>query len=56
MVGMLRAQRQAFWDLVRAGLWAKDAAEAVWMDGGRGQRWFAQCGGVMEPRSTPTGR
>jgi IS30 family transposase len=56
MVGMLRAQRQAFWDLVRAGLWAKDAAEAVGMDGGRGQRWFAQCGGVMEPRSTPTGR
>ena len=56
MVGMLRAERQAFWDQVRAGSWAKEAAEAVGVYGERGQRWFAQCGGVMEPRTTPSGR
>ena len=56
MVGMLRAERQAFWSQVRAGAWPKEAAEVIGVCGGRGQRWFAQCGGVMEPRATPSGR
>jgi IS30 family transposase len=53
---MLRDERQAFWDQVRAGNWAKEAAEAVGVSGERGRRLFAECGGVMEPRTTPSGR
>ena len=53
---MLRQQRQAFWDQVRAGSWAWEAAEVVGVSGERGRRLFAECGGVMEPRSQPTGR
>ena len=56
MVRMLRAERQAFWDQVRTGCWAKEAAEATGVYGGRGQRFFAEAGGVMEPRTNPTGR
>ena len=56
MVRLLRQQRQAFWDQVRAGNWAREAAEAVGVSGDRGQRWFAECGGVMEPRRTLSGR
>ena len=56
MVRMLRQQRQAFWGQVRAGSWAREAAEAVGVSGDRGQRLFAECGGVMEPRCTPSGR
>ena len=56
MVRMLRAERQAFWGRVRAGQWAKEAAEAIGVYGGRGQRLFAECGGVMEPRFRPSGR
>lgn len=56
MVRVLRADRQAFWDQVRAGSWAREAAEAVGVSGHRGQRLFAECGGVMEPRSQPCGR
>ena len=41
MVRMLRAERQAFWDQVRTGCWAKEAAEAIGVYGGRGQRFFA---------------
>ena len=50
MVRMLRSERQAFWEQVRAGCWAKEAAEAIGVSGGRGQRLFAEAGGVMEPR------
>jgi IS30 family transposase len=53
---MLRGQRQAFWDQVRAGHWAKEAAEAAGVSGDRGQRLFAECGGVMERRCTASGR
>jgi hypothetical protein len=53
---MLRHERQAFWDRVRAGSWAKEAAEAVGVSGERGRRLFAECGGVMEPRTSPSGR
>ena len=56
MVRMLRQERQAFWGQVRAGHWAKEAAEAVGVYGGRGQRLFAEAGGVMEPRTSPSGR
>jgi len=56
MVALLRQERQAFWDQVRAGSWAREAAEAVGVSGGRGQGWFAECGGVMEPRRTLSGR
>jgi IS30 family transposase len=56
MVRMLRQERQAFWEQVRAGRWAKEAAEAVGVYGGRGQRLFAESGGVMEPRTQPSGR
>lgn len=56
MVQMLRAERQSFWDQVRAGNWAWQAAEAVGVSGGRGQRLFAESGGVMEPRCQPTSR
>jgi transposase, IS30 family len=56
MARMLGQQRQAFWEQIRAGSWAKDAAEAIGVSGDRGQRWFAECGGVMEPRSRPSGR
>ena len=56
MVQMLRQQRQAFWDQVRAGRWAGQAAEAIGVSEGRGQRWFTECGGVMEPRCVPSGR
>lgn len=38
---MLREQRQAFWERVRAGAWAWEAAEAVGVSGGHGQRLFA---------------
>ena len=55
-MAMLRAQRQAFWEQVRAGAWAWDAAEAIGVSGGHGQRLFAQCGGVMEPRVRTSGR
>ena len=53
---MLREKRQAFWDQVRAGNWAKEAAEAIGVSGEQGRRLFAECGGVMEPRSTVSGR
>ena len=53
---MLREQRQAFWERVRAGAWAWEAAEAVGVSGGHGQRLFAERGGVMEPRSSTSGR
>ncbi len=53
---MLREMRQAFWDQVRAGNWAKEAAEAIGVSGEQGRRLFAECGGVMEPRSTVSGR
>jgi IS30 family transposase len=56
MVSMLRRERQAFWDQVRAGRWAWEAAEAIGVYGGRGRGLFAECGGVMEPRVEPTGR
>jgi transposase, IS30 family len=56
MVQMLRQQRQAFWGQVRAGKWAGQAAEAIGVSEGRGQRLFAECGGVMEPRCVPSGR
>lgn len=56
MVRMLRAERREFWDRVRSGCWAKEAAEGLGMSGGRGQRFFAEAGGVMEPRTEPTGR
>ena len=53
---MLRGERQAFWAQVRAGNWAKEAAEAVGVSGEQGRRLFAECGGVMEPRTSPSGR
>lgn len=53
---MLRAERQLFWDQVRAGCWAKQAAEAIGVSGGRGERVFAESGGVMEPRRALSGR
>jgi IS30 family transposase len=53
MVEMLREQRQAFWDQVRAGNWAREAAQAIGVSGDRGQSLFAEAGGVMEPRATP---
>jgi IS30 family transposase len=56
MVVMLRQERQAFWEQVRAGNWAKEAAEAIGVSGARGQQLFAEAGGVMEPRTTPSGR
>lgn len=56
MVRMLRAERQAFWEQVRSGKWAWQAAEAAGLYGGRGQALFAQSGGVMEPRRRPTSR
>ena len=56
MARMLREQRQGFWEQIRAGSWARDAAEAVGVSRDRGQRWFAECGGVMEPRWSPSGR
>jgi IS30 family transposase len=56
MVRMLRAERQAFWEQVRSGKWAWQAAEAVGVYGGRGQALFAQSGGVMEPRLQHSGR
>ncbi|WP_443683849.1 IS30 family transposase [Nocardioides lacusdianchii] len=56
MVRMLRAERQAFWEQVRSGKWAWQAAEAAGVYGGRGQALFAQSGGVMEPRRRPSSR
>ena len=56
MGGVLREVRQRFWDEVRAGRWAWEAAEVAGVHGGVGKRVFAQAGGVMEPRSQPTGR
>jgi IS30 family transposase len=56
MVRMLRVERQAFWSRVRGGAWAWEAAESIGVYGGRGQRLFAECGGVMEPRSMTSGR
>jgi IS30 family transposase len=53
---MLREKRQAFWEQVRAGSWAKEAAEAIGVSGDQGRRLFAECGGVMEPRTKPSGR
>ena len=56
MARMLKAERQAFWEQVRSGKWAWQAAEAAGVYGGRGQALFAQCGGVMEPRQPSSGR
>ena len=53
---MLRQERRAFWDRIRSGCWAREAAEAIGVSGERGRRLFAECGGVMEPRTTPSGR
>ena len=53
---MLRDTRQQFWDEVRSGKWAWQAAEAVGVYGGSGQRLFAEAGGVMERRRESTGR
>ena len=48
--------RQRFWGEVRAGRWAADAAVAVGMSAKAGQVVFAEAGGVMEPRTQPSGR
>ncbi len=50
-----RAVVRGFWDEIRAGKWAADAAVAVGVSRDTGRSWFAQAGGVMEPRVTPTG-
>ena len=53
---MLREKRQAFWEQVRVGNWAKEAAEAIGVSGDQGRRLFAECGGVMEPGARVSGR
>jgi IS30 family transposase len=56
MVRVVREVRQRFWDEVRSGKWAWDAGVAIGVSGGLGNRLFAEAGGVMEPRSRPSGR
>jgi IS30 family transposase len=56
MAWMAREVRQQFWDAIRSGQWASEAGESVGVSGWVGQRLFAEAGGVMEPRCTPTGR
>jgi len=56
MVRMLGEVRKRFWDEVRAGRWAWQAAEVAGVYGGLGVRVFAEAGGVMEPRTEPSGR
>jgi hypothetical protein len=61
-VPVTRAVRRMFWDQVRRGMWAGDAAVAVGVSRGVGDRWAAEAGGVMaqgvpfrtavEPRGT----
>jgi len=53
---MLRAQRQRFWEEIRSGKWAWDAAVATGVSGDQGRHVFAEAGGVMEPRCQPSGR
>lgn len=56
MTRVPREVRQRFWDAVRAGLWATDAAAVAGVSRGLGDRLVAERGGVMEPRTTPSGR
>jgi len=56
MARVLREVRQRFWDEVRAGHWAWEAGVAAGVSGDRGQRLFAEAGGVMEPRSRSSRR
>jgi transposase, IS30 family len=51
-----REVRQRFWEGVRSGLWAVDAAVAAGVSPGLGQRLVAERGGVMEPRTRRSGR
>ena len=51
-----RVVRRAFWEQIRAGLWAHEAAAAVGVSGEAGRRWFAEAGGVMQPREVLVGR
>lgn len=53
---MLRAKRHAFWDQVRAGNWVVEAAVAAGVSVRRAEGLYAESGGVMEPRTTPSGR
>lgn len=51
-----REVRRAFWEQVRAGMWAHEAAVAVGVSADVGRRWFLKAGGVMEPRVVLRGR
>jgi len=48
--------RQRFWEAVRSGLWIQDAAAVAGVSRGLGERLVAERGGVMEPRTSPSGR
>lgn len=50
-----RSVRREFWGRVRDGMWAREASVAVGVSADAGRRWFAEAGGVMEPRVSPTG-
>ncbi len=56
MVQVGRAIELRFWEEVRSGRWAFEAGIAAGVSGETGQRIFAEAGGVMEPRTQPTGR
>jgi transposase, IS30 family len=56
MTRVLRGVRQRFWESVRAGMWATDAAAVAGVSRGLGERLVAERGGVMEPRASPSGR
>jgi len=56
MTRVPRDVRQRFWEAVRAGMWATDAAAVAGVSRGLGERLVAERGGVMEPRTRPSGR
>ena len=56
MTRVPREVRQRFWEAVRSGMWAADAAAVAGVSRGVGDRLVAERGGVMEPRASPSGR
>ena len=56
MTRLPREVRQRFWGAVRAGMWVADAAVVAGVSRPTGDRLVAERGGVMEPRTRPTGR
>ena len=56
MTRLPREVRQRFWEAVRSGLWAADAAVVAGVSRSTADRLVVERGGVMEPRGELSGR